>query len=83
MIRPGVLQEAGHAFAELIHGCDKRLSLSATAISRQHGFVKRHRLVRDARHEAQPVMVPFRRSPAKPFPVLPRHRLGVPPLGSP
>src|SRR6266446_2130344 len=34
------------------------------------------------RHEAPPVMVPFRRSPARPFPVLPHHRLGVLPLGS-
>jgi hypothetical protein len=47
------------------------------------GFVKRYGLVRDDRHEAPPVMVPFRRSPARPFPVLPHHRLGVLPLGSP
>src|SRR5882762_9333965 len=51
--------------------------------SRQHGFVKRYGLVRDDRHEAPPVMVPFRRSPARPFAVLPHHRLGVLPLGSP
>src|SRR6516165_11489314 len=37
------------------------------ATSRQHGFVKRYGLVRDDRHEAPPVMVPFRRSPARPF----------------
>src|SRR6516165_2743919 len=36
----------------------------------------------DDRHEALPVMVPFRRSRARPFAVLPHHRLGVLPLGS-
>src|SRR6476620_9268163 len=56
---------------------------SPTATSRQHGFVKRYGLVRDDRHEAPPIMVPFRRSPARPFAVLPHHRLGVLPLGSP
>jgi hypothetical protein len=34
-------------------------------VSRQHGFVKRYGLVRDDRPEAPPVMVPFRRSPAR------------------
>src|SRR5207253_3544956 len=53
------------------------------ATSRLHGFVKRYGLVRDDRDEATPVMVPFRRSPARLFPVLPHHRLGVLPLGSP
>jgi hypothetical protein len=51
--------------------------------SRQHAFVKPYGLVRDDPHEAPPVMVPFRRSPARPFAVLPHHRLGVLPLGSP
>jgi hypothetical protein len=57
--------------------------ISEMGTSRQHGFVKRYGLVRDDRHEAPPVMVPFRRSPARPFAVLPHHRLGVLPLGSP
>ena len=55
---------------------------SETATNRQHG-VKRCRPVRLDRHEAPQVMVPFRRSPARPFVVLPRRRLGVLPLGSP
>ena len=59
------------------------IRLSDMPTNRQHGFVKRYGLVRDDRHEAPPVMVPFRRSPARPFAVLPHHRLGVLPLGSP
>jgi hypothetical protein len=49
--------------------------ISEMGTSHQHGFVKRYGLVRDDRHEAPPVMVPFRRSPARPFAVLqiPRH----------
>ena len=39
--------------------------------------------VRDDRHEAPPVMTPFRRNPARPFAVLPHHRPGVLPPGSP
>jgi len=39
--------------------------------------------IRDDRDEATPVMVPFRRSPARFFPVVPHHRLGVLPLRSP
>jgi hypothetical protein len=60
-----------------------QFSISGTATNRQHGFVKRYGLVRDDRHEAPPVMVPFRRSPARPFAVQSHHRLGVLPLGSP
>jgi hypothetical protein len=51
--------------------------------SRQHGFVRHYGLVRDARHEALPVMVPFRRSPARPSAVQLHHRPSVLPLGSP
>ena len=57
--------------------------VSGLAESRQHGSVKRYGLARDDRHEAPPFMVSFRRSPARPFAVLPRHRPGVLPLGSP
>lgn len=57
--------------------------ISEMETSRQHGFVKRYGLVRDDRHEAPPVIEHFRRSLAKPFAVLPHHRLGVLPLGSP
>jgi hypothetical protein len=33
--------------------------ISEMGTSHQHGFVKRYGLVRDDRHEAPPVMVPF------------------------
>lgn len=45
--------------------------------------IRHYGLVRDARHEALPVMVPFRRSPARPSAVQLHHRPSVLPLGSP
>jgi hypothetical protein len=55
----------------------------AHATGSQHRFVKRHGLVRDERDEATLVMLPFRRSPARPSAVQLHHRPSVLPLGSP
>ncbi len=57
--------------------------LSEMPTSRQHGFVRHYDLVRDARNEALPVIVPFRRRPARPSAVQLHHRPSVLPLGSP
>ena len=88
LILPDKRLPCGHFPICRFHGHDtvfgaESVHFSPTATSRRHGFVKRYGLVRDDRDEAPPVMAPFRRSPARPFAVLPHHRLGVLPLGSP